>query len=54
MRHIAEERQRQTQQQLETLLAEVAVLKQQNEAVRNTHDYNEADTRRYLQQFSFR
>ncbi len=48
MRRIAEERQRQTEQQLETLIAEIAALKQQNEAVPDTHDYNEADTRRYL------
>lgn len=48
MRRIAEERQRQTEQQLETLKLEIAALKQQNEAVADTHDYNEADTRRYL------
>jgi len=48
MRRIAEVRQQQTAQQLETLIAEIAALKQQNEAVRDTHDYNEADTRRYL------
>lgn len=48
MRCIAEERQRQTEQQLENLKAEIAALKQQNEAVPDTHDYNEADTRRYL------
>ena len=48
MRRIAQERQRQTEQQLEALTAEIATLKQQNEAVPDTHDYNEADTRRYL------
>jgi type I restriction enzyme R subunit len=48
MRRIAEERKQQTEQQLETLKAEIAALKQQNEAVPDTHDYNEADTRRYL------
>ncbi len=48
MRRIAEERQRQTEQQLEALVAEISALKQQNEAVPDTHDYNEADTRRYL------
>lgn len=48
MRRIAEQRQRQTEQQLEALKAEIAALKQQNEAVPDTHDYNEADTRRYL------
>ena len=48
MRRIAQERQRQTEQQLEALIAEIATLKQQNEAVPDTHDYDEADTRRYL------
>ena len=48
IRRIAEERKQQTEQQLETLKAEIAALKQQNEAVPDTHDYNEADTRRYL------
>ncbi|HEY9631712.1 MAG TPA: DEAD/DEAH box helicase family protein [Coleofasciculaceae cyanobacterium] len=48
MRRIAEERRQQTEQQLAALQAEIAVLKQQNEAVPDTHDYHEADTRRYL------
>ena len=48
MRRIAEARQQQTQQELETLKAEIAALKQQNQAIPDTHDYNEADTRRYL------
>lgn len=48
MRRIAEARQQQTQQQVAALKAEVAALKQQNEAVPDTHDYHEADTRRYL------
>lgn len=48
MRRIAEERKQQTEQELETLKAEIAALKQQNEAVPDTHDYNEANTRRYL------
>ena len=48
MRRIAEERQQQTQQQLESLKAEIAALKQRNETVPDNHDYNEADTRRYL------
>ena len=43
-----EERQQQTEQQLTALQAEIAALKQQNEAVPDTHDYREADTRRYL------
>jgi type I restriction enzyme R subunit len=48
MRRIAEERKQQTQQELEALKAEIAALKRQNEAVPDTHDYNEANTRRYL------
>lgn len=48
MRRIAEERQQQTEQELTALKAKVAALKQQNEAVADTHDYHEADTRRYL------
>lgn len=48
MRRIAEERKQQTEQELEALKAEIAALKQQNEAVPDTHNYNEADTRRYL------
>jgi type I restriction enzyme R subunit len=48
MRRIAEERKQQTEQQLEALKAEIAALKQQNETVPDTHDYNEGDTRRYL------
>jgi type I restriction enzyme R subunit len=48
MRRIAEARQQQTQQELETLKAELATLKQQNETVPDRHDYHEADTRRYL------
>lgn len=48
MRRIAEERQQQTQQQLEALKTEIAALKQQNETAPDNHDYNEADTRRYL------
>lgn len=48
MRRIAEERERQTAEELATLKAEVAALKAQNATVPDTHDYNEADTRRYL------
>ncbi len=48
MRRIAEARQQQTEQQLAALQSEIAALKQQNETVPDTHDYNEADTRRYL------
>lgn len=48
MRRIAEERQQQTEQELAAAKAEIAALKQQNEAVPDSHDYHEADTRRYL------
>ncbi|MBD3886257.1 DEAD/DEAH box helicase family protein [Phormidium tenue FACHB-886] len=48
MRRIAEERRQQTEQQLAVLEAEMAALKQQNQTVPDTHDYHEADTRRYL------
>jgi type I restriction enzyme R subunit len=48
LRRIAEMRQQQTQQELEALKAEIAALKAQNEVIPDTHDYNEAETRRYL------
>lgn len=48
MRRIAEEKKQQTEEQLNILKAELDALRQQNEAVKDTHDYNEADTRRYL------
>lgn len=48
MRRIAEARQQQTEQELTALKAEIAALKQQNVAVPDTHDYNEAATRQYL------
>ena len=48
MKQIAEKRQQQTETQLNALRQEIAALKQQNEAVADTHDYHEADTRRYL------
>ncbi|HEY9752951.1 MAG TPA: DEAD/DEAH box helicase family protein, partial [Coleofasciculaceae cyanobacterium] len=48
MRRIAEERQHQTEQQIEALKAELNAVKQQNEVVPDSHDYHEADTRRYL------
>ena len=48
MRRIAEDRRQQTEQQLAALQAEIDALKQQNAAVPDTHDYHEADTRRYL------
>ncbi|NEO75939.1 DEAD/DEAH box helicase family protein [Moorena sp. SIO4G3] len=47
MRSIAEKRQKQTEEELETLKAEIKKLKQQNETVPDNHNYNEADTRRY-------
>jgi type I restriction enzyme R subunit len=48
MRRIAQTRQQQTEQELIALKAEIATLKQQNFAVPDTHDYNEAATRYYL------
>jgi type I restriction enzyme, R subunit len=48
IRSIAEKRLSQTEQELEALKAEIAALKLQNEAVADTHDYHEADTRHYL------
>jgi type I restriction enzyme R subunit len=48
MRRIAEARQQQTEQELAALKAELAALKQHNEAVSDPHNYNEAETRRYL------
>ena len=48
MKQIAEKRQQQTEAELNALKQEIAALKQQNEAVTDTHDYHEADTRRYL------
>ncbi|NEO45585.1 MAG: DEAD/DEAH box helicase family protein [Moorea sp. SIO4A3] len=47
MRSIAEKRQKQTEEELETLKAEITKLKEQNETVPDNHNYNEADTRRY-------
>ena len=48
MREIAEKREQKTEQEINALKLEIATLKQQNEAVTDNHDYNEADTRRYL------
>ena len=48
MRRIAETRQQQTETELTTLKAQIAALKQANTAIPDSHDYNEADTRRYL------
>lgn len=48
MRRIAEVRQQQTEQELAALKAQLATLKQHNEAVPDPHNYNEAETRRYL------
>ncbi|NET62977.1 MAG: DEAD/DEAH box helicase family protein [Moorea sp. SIO1G6] len=47
MRSIAEKRQKQTEEELETLKAEITKLKEQNQTVPDSHNYNEADTRRY-------
>ncbi|WP_066380399.1 DEAD/DEAH box helicase family protein [Anabaena sp. CA = ATCC 33047] len=48
MRRIAEARQQQTEAELTALKGKMATLKQQNLAVPDTHNYNEAATRHYL------
>lgn len=48
MRRIAEARQEQTEQELTATKAELSALKQQNQAIPDIHDYNEAQTRHYL------
>src|SRR6476646_6060426 len=45
MRRIAEARQKQTEQELAAVKAQLAALKQYNEAVPDPHNYNEAETR---------
>ncbi|WP_099239316.1 DEAD/DEAH box helicase family protein [Synechococcus sp. BDU 130192] len=45
LNRIAEERRQQTEAQLQTALAELTALKQQNKAVADRHDYNENQTR---------
>jgi type I restriction enzyme, R subunit len=48
MQRIAEMREQQTDEEIRRLQAEISALKEQNEAVADTHDYHEADTRKYL------
>ncbi len=48
MRQITAVREKQTETQIATLKAEIAVLKKQNQAVPDSHNYNEEETRRYL------
>ena len=48
MQQIEADRRQQTEAELEATKAEITALKQQNAAAPDTHDYNEADTRRYL------
>ncbi len=45
MRCIAEEREKQTNAELEAVKAQIEAIKQENAAVADTYDYNEADTR---------
>lgn len=47
-RREAEYKQLQTESQLESLKAEIALLKQQNKTLPDTHNYKEADTRRFF------
>ncbi|BAQ66930.1 DEAD/DEAH box helicase family protein [Geminocystis sp. NIES-3709] len=48
MARIAEKRQKQTQAEYNQLKAEIDRIKQANSAIKDNHDYNEADTRKYL------
>ncbi len=48
MQQIEADRRQKTEAQLEATKAEITALKQQNAAAPDNHDYNEADTRRYL------
>ena len=48
MQQIEADRRQKTEAELEATKAEITALKQQNAAAPDTHDYNEADTRRYL------
>ena len=48
MQRVAELRERQTAEELEAAKAELARLKEQNQKQKDSHDYNEADTRTYL------
>ncbi|WP_083260439.1 DEAD/DEAH box helicase family protein (plasmid) [Cyanobacterium sp. IPPAS B-1200] len=48
MATIAEKRQKQTEEEYNQLKAQITQLKQANNAVKDNHDYNEADTRKYL------
>ena len=48
MQQIEADRRQKTEAQLEATKAEITALKQQNATAPDTHDYNEADTRRYL------
>ncbi|MBE9110677.1 DEAD/DEAH box helicase family protein [Nodosilinea sp. LEGE 07298] len=48
LRRIEAERRQKTEAELEALRAEIATIRQANAAAEDTHDYNEADTRRLL------
>jgi type I restriction enzyme, R subunit len=48
MRQIEADRRQKTEAELAATQAEVTALKQRNAAIPDTHDYKEADTRRYL------
>ncbi len=48
MRQITAAREKQTETQIATLKAEIAALKKQNQALPDSHNYNEEETRRYL------
>ena len=48
LRRIEADRRQKTEAELEALRAEIAAIRQANEAAADTHDYHEADTRRRL------
>ncbi|AFZ46129.1 Type I site-specific deoxyribonuclease [Cyanobacterium stanieri PCC 7202] len=48
MAEVAEKRRRQTEEECKKLKAEISRLKRVNNTVKDNHDYNEADTRKYL------
>jgi type I restriction enzyme R subunit len=48
MRLIEEEREKKTSTEIAALKAQIATLKQQSQAVPDSHNYNEEETRRYL------
>ncbi|MDJ0845176.1 type I restriction endonuclease subunit R [Crocosphaera sp.] len=48
LRRIAQEQEKRTKEELEAYKAQIAAIKAQNEAVPDSHNYNETQTRRYI------